>query len=100
VLPGIASKPIPEAAELFSGSAVRNSYLHREWIIETGTPLYVLGEVAGRGDRVAVRRPTKGLHIISTRTAGYLTRRAQVLMIAGFALAAASLAGGVVSFFS
>lgn len=97
VLPGIASKPIPPAAELFSGAAVLNQYHHREWIIRVGTPLYILGEVAGKGARVAIRRPTKGLHLISTRSAAYLVRRAQVLMIGGFALAALSLALAVFS---
>jgi hypothetical protein len=96
VLPGIASKPIPPSAELFSGAAVVNAYHHREWIIRVGTPLYVLGEVAGRGPRVAVRRPAKGLNLISTRPADYLVRRALTLMIGGFTAAALGLAGGLV----
>jgi hypothetical protein len=95
VLPGIASKPIPPSAELFSGAAVLNQYHHREWIIRVGTPLYILGEVAGKGQRVAVRRPTKGLHLISTRSGAYLVRRSQVLMLTGFALAVLSLAAGI-----
>lgn len=95
VLPGIASKPMPPSAELFSGAAVLNQYHHREWIIRFGTPLYILGEVSGKGPRVAVRRPTKGLHLISTRSAAHLVRRAQVLMLTGFALAVLSLAAGI-----
>jgi E3 Ubiquitin ligase len=96
ILPGIASAPIPAAAELFSGGAVRNSFHHREWIIRAGTPLYVLGEVAGRGARVAIRRPAKGLHVISTRSGLMLIRRARVLMLGGFVAAAVCLAFGVV----
>jgi hypothetical protein len=95
ILPGIASEPIPPSAELFSGAAVVNRYHHREWIIRVGTPLYILGEVAGKGPRVAIRRPNKGLHLISTRSATYLVRQAQVLMIAGLALAGLCLAAGV-----
>jgi hypothetical protein len=95
VLPGIASKPIPPSAELFSGGSVRNTYHHREWIITTGTPLYILGEVAGRGPRVAVRRPAKGLHLISTRSAAQLVRRAYLWMLGGFVAAGLSLIGAV-----
>jgi E3 Ubiquitin ligase len=95
ILPGLASAPIPAAAELFSGAAVRNTYHHREWIIRAGTPLYVLGEVAGRAGRVAVRRPAKGLHLISTRSAATLIRRARVLMLAGFGAAGTALVTGV-----
>jgi hypothetical protein len=94
ILPGIASAPIPAAAELFSGGAVRNSYHHREWIIRAGTPLYVLGEVAGRGARVAVRRPARGLHLISTRSRQALIGRARLLMLGGFALAGVGLVLG------
>ncbi len=95
ILPGIASQPIPDAADLFSGGTVRNSYHHREWIIRAGTPLYILGEVTGSGAGVAVRRPANGLHIISTRDARKLIRRALGLMILGFAAAAISLIGGL-----
>ncbi len=96
ILPGIASKPIPESAELFSGGMIQNTYHHREWIIRAGTPLYVLGEVSGRGSRVAIRRPARGLHLISTRGAAQLVRRARTAMVAGFAAAAALLALGIV----
>jgi hypothetical protein len=99
ILPGIASKPIPASTELFSGAAVVNAYHHREWIIRTGTPLYILGEVAGRGPRVAIRRPAKGLHLISTCSAHYLVRRAQALMLGAFVAAVLSLAAGIVVLF-
>lgn len=95
ILPGIASAPIPAAADLFSGGAVRNTYHHREWIIRAGTPLYILGEVGGRAGRVAVRRPAKGLHLISTRTGPTLIRRARILMLAGFVAAGVGLVLGV-----
>jgi hypothetical protein len=101
ILPGVASAPIPAAAELFSGGAIRNSYHHREWIIRAGTPLYILGEIAGRGARVAVRRPAKGLHLISTRSRPALIGQARLLMLTGFALAGASLVlGGLLILFA
>lgn len=95
ILPGVASQPFPDPGDLMS-SSIQNFYRHREWIIQAGTPLYVLGEISGRGGQVAVRRPAKGLHLISTLGAARLTRRAYLAMVSSLAAAAACLVAGVV----
>jgi hypothetical protein len=95
VLPGVASQPFPEAAELFSGGPVRNAYHHREWVIAPGTALIVLGEVTTRGGQVVIRRPARGWHLISTAGRGRLVWQAGLQMVAVFALAAACLAASV-----
>jgi len=80
-------------------------YRHREWIIEAGAPLFVLGEVTriergahdaepgqsrppaevtqsgdlgiteSTGPRLVLRRPARGPHVISTRDGRHLLRR-------------------------
>jgi hypothetical protein len=95
VLPGIVSKPFPDAAELMNNS-IQNFYRHREWIIRAGTPLFVLGEVAGRGSRIAVRRPARGLHLISTLGRTQLIRRTGIGAAIGLGVSAVCLVAGVV----
>jgi hypothetical protein len=94
VLPGIVSQPFPEAADLMN-SSIQNFYRHREWIIQAGTPLFVLGEVAGRGSRVAVRRPARGLHLIATRGRTELIRWTGAGAGAAFTAALVALVAGV-----
>ena len=96
ILPGIASQPFPDAATLAGTGSVQNSYRHREWIIRAGTPLFVLGEVAGREARVVIRRPPKGPHLISTRGATQIRARARLGAVLALAVAAAATLTAVV----
>ena len=83
VLPALVSQPFPEAAELMGG----DRYVHREWIIPGGTPLYVLAEATATGSAVTLRRPAAGPRVISTRTAVGLRRRQLLTAVSAFALA-------------
>jgi hypothetical protein len=96
ILPGIASQPLPDAAALTSGGSIQNTYHHREWIIRAGTPLHILGEVTDRGATVVMRRPSRGPHFISTRTADAWLRRSRVVTIGATALAVAAGGCGII----
>jgi len=93
-LPGMASRPFPDAVALMSP----DRYDHREWVIHTGTPLYVLAEVVALPDGITLRRPGRGPYVVSTRTLGGLRRRALMSTVTAFAVAAAALVGSVVAF--
>jgi E3 ubiquitin ligase len=93
-LPGMASRPFPDAVALMSP----DRYDHREWVIHTGTPLYVLAEVVALPDGITLRRPGRGPYVVSTRTLGGVRRRALMSAVTAFAVAAAALAGSVVAF--
>jgi hypothetical protein len=93
-LPGMASRPFPDAVALLSP----DRYDHREWVIHTGTPLYVLAEVVALPDGITLRRPGRGPYVVSTRTLGGVRRRALMSAVTAFAVAAAALAGSVVAF--
>jgi hypothetical protein len=92
VLPGLVSQPFPDAAGLMGGDL----YVHREWIIPGGTRLYVLGEATATAAGIVVRRPTNGPHLISTRSAGGLRRRALATAVIGFVLSGAVAVAGVI----
>lgn len=91
ILPGLVSQPFPDAEGLMGSDL----YVHREWIIPSGAPLYVLGEATTTATGLIVRRPAKGPHLISTRSAGGLRRHALATAITGFGLSATAAAGGV-----
>ncbi|ALG10833.1 E3 ubiquitin ligase family protein [Kibdelosporangium phytohabitans] len=84
------------------GSTIGFEY--REWLIRTGRPLYILGEVHDKIGPLVIAKPEKGGHfIISTRTEAELresrTKRHQWLaigVIAAFALGAALTIWGIV----
>jgi hypothetical protein len=93
-LPGMASRPFPDAAVLMSP----DRYDHREWVIHIGTPLYVLAEVVALPDGITLRRPGGGPYVVSTRSVGGVRRRALLSAVTAFAIAVAALAGSVVAF--
>ncbi len=94
VLPGLVTKPFPEP-DVMLGST-QQMYRHREWIIRPGVPLFVLGEVVARGAGVALRRPARGPHVISTRTAGTVRLRTALAVLAGLFIGPfAAIAGAI-----
>jgi hypothetical protein len=95
VLPGLVSKPFPDPDTMLA--TTQQMYWHREWIIRSGVPLFVLGEVEAQGRGVALRRPAQGPHVISTRTAATVRRRTAVAVLASLVLTPiAAIAGAVV----
>ncbi len=94
ILPGIASQPFPEAALMAGG--VQNFYRHREWIIQTGTRLLVLGEVGRSGNAVVIRRATSGANLVSTLDSGRLLSQARLASVAALAAATVAATLGVV----
>jgi hypothetical protein len=52
-------------------------YERVEWIVRSGTPLYVLGEARDQGGEVVIGKPATGVHVISTRSEAELRRSAQ-----------------------
>jgi hypothetical protein len=89
-LPGLATRPFPE--DLLSPDV----YVHREWIIHAGTPLYVLAEAAGAAGGVVLRKPGRGPYTVSTRSPLAVRRRAFATAVLGFGLAAAAVVGAAV----
>jgi hypothetical protein len=95
VLPGLVSKPFPDPDTMLA--TTQQMYWHREWIIRSGVPLFVLGEVEVQGGGVALRRPAQGPHVISTRTAATLRRRTALAVLASLIITpVAAIAGAVV----
>ena len=84
-LPGLATRPFPD--ELMG----QDLYVHREWIIHSGTPLYVLAEAATGPGGVVLRRPGRGPHVVSTRSTRGVRRRAFMTAVLGFGLAAVAV---------
>jgi hypothetical protein len=74
-------------------------YVHREWIIQSGTPLYVLGEATASKGRIVLRRPAKGPAVVSTRGIAGLRRHRLTSAVTGFAVAALVAAAGLVVLF-
>lgn len=94
VLPGLVSQPFPDADGLMG----RDVYVHREWIIPSGTTLYVLAEAAAAPSGIVLRRPAKGPHLVSTRGVSGARRHALTSTIAAFVLAAVALVAAVFVF--
>jgi hypothetical protein len=92
ILPGLASEPFPPADVLIG--QVTQLFWHREWLLPAGTPLFVLAEVQSHGSRLALRRPARGPHVVSTRRAGWLRIRTALSVLVGFTLAVAGAAAG------
>ena len=92
-LPGLVSRPFPEAAALMSP----DRYDHREWVIPSGTRLYVLAEAVTLPGGIVLRRPSRGPHLVSTRSLGGVRRRALTAAVIAFAIAAGAAAGSVVA---
>jgi hypothetical protein len=69
-------------------------YWHREWLLRAGVPLFVLAEVDSAGPRLRLRRPARGPHVVSTRSATFLRRRTAVSVILGLAIAVLGGLGG------
>jgi len=92
ILPSLASEPFP-AAEALMGRA-NHMYWHREWVLRPGVPIFVLAEVRAGADAVTLRRPAKGPHVVSTRTATWLRRRTAINVILGLFLAVVGSAVG------
>lgn len=93
-LPGMASRPFPDADALMSP----DRYDHREWVIHTGTPLYVLAEAVTLPEGIVLRRPGRGPSLVSTRSLGGVRRRALMTAVTAFAVAILALAGSVAGF--
>jgi hypothetical protein len=95
ILPALATEPFPEADALMG----RPPYLyrHREWVLRPGVPLFVLGQVRTVGSRVALRRPSRGPHIISTWSVQRLRAWTATVAIGGLALAASAGTGAIVA---
>jgi hypothetical protein len=93
-LPGMVSRPFPDAAALMSP----DRYDHREWVIHTGTPLYVLAEVASDQGAIVLRRPSRGPYLLSTRSLGGVRRRALMSAVTAFAVATVAAVGAVAAF--
>jgi hypothetical protein len=79
-------------------------YEREEWIVRSGTPIYVLGEARDQGGEVVIGKPASGVHVISTRSEAELRKSAQrtqrILMwsalaavIIGLVLLVAAVAG-------
>jgi E3 ubiquitin ligase len=90
-LPGLVTKPFPEDAGMMSPDL----YVHREWVIRTGTPLYVLAEAATGPGGIVLRRPSKGPHLVSTRSVQWVCRRALANGVLAFLIAAAAIVAAV-----
>ena len=52
-------------------------YEREEWIVRSGTPLYVLGEARDQGGEVVIGKPAGGVHVISTRSEAELRKSTQ-----------------------
>jgi hypothetical protein len=91
-LPARVTADFPEAAGLMG----TDLYVHREWIIQSGTPLYVLGEATASNGRIVLRRPAKGPSVVSTRGIAGLRRHRFTSAVAGFAIATVVAAAGLV----
>jgi hypothetical protein len=98
ILPALASEPFPEAEALMG--RMPQLYWHREWLLRGGVPLFVLAEVRGSrgasqgGSTVALRKPAKGPHIISTRSATSLRRRTAASVFGGLTIAVLAAVAG------
>jgi hypothetical protein len=94
VLPGLASEPFPEPDVMMT--PIQHRFTHREWILRPGAELFVLAQLRGSAGRLQLRRPSRGPHIITTRTAAWIRRRSAFAALAGAALAAtAGITGAV-----
>lgn len=92
ILPALASEPFPAADALMGRAGLL--YWHREWVLRPGAPIFVLAEVHTGADAVILRRPAKGPHVVSTRTATWLRRRTAINVILGLFLAVVGSAVG------
>jgi hypothetical protein len=92
ILPGLASEPFPPA-EAMTGQ-VGQLFWHREWLLPAGVALFVLGEVTSTGSGLALRRPARGPHVVSTRTAAWLRGRTALTVFGGLALATVGAVAG------
>jgi hypothetical protein len=95
ILPALVSQPFPDAAGLMG----RDRYVHREWLIRSGTPVYVLAEASTTATGVVVRRPATGPHVLSTRSPAGLRRHHLATAVTGFGLAGIAVASGIAAFF-
>lgn len=91
-LPSRITRSFPDAEGLMGNEL----YIHREWIVQSGTPLYVLAEATASGGRLVLRRPGKGLGVISTRRVAALRRSRLTSAATAFLLALACLVLAVV----
>lgn len=86
ILPALATEPFPDT--LVSQPPYR--FRHREWVLRPGTELFILAQVRSYGPRITLRRPSKGPHIISTRSFRWLKLESGLAAVGGLALAALS----------
>lgn len=94
VLPGLATEPFPDPDALLSST--QQMYWHREWIIRSGVPLFVLGQVEADEAGVSLRRPAQGPHVISTRTAATVRLRTAVAVLAALLIVPTAAVAGAV----
>lgn len=77
---------------LGSGPGMTKGHRYEEWVIRTGTNLYVLGAVRA-SEGIAIRKPRSSPFIISTRSEEELDRSMRVKSIVGFTLGTIVLIG-------
>jgi E3 Ubiquitin ligase len=94
VLPGLVSQPFPDPDAMLGPT--QQMYWHREWIIRPGVRVFVLGEVEARAMGVTLRRPKEGPHVISTRSATTLRRRAALAVLASLVITPITAIAGCV----
>jgi hypothetical protein len=90
-LPSRVTQSFPDAAGLMGNEL----YVHREWIVQSGTPLYVLAEATATGGRVVIRRPGKGPSVMSTRPVAGLRRSRLTSALIAFTLTLTCIVAGL-----